>query len=54
MEQVIRGVEMGAAVLFFVIALWLGCGMHSEIAKMQEALQHNLRQEWCVEEKAHG
>ncbi len=54
MEQTVRGIELAAAVLFFAAALYVGKGMYGEIEKMYDVLEHNLRQERCVEERTHG
>lgn len=54
MEQAVRGMELAAAILFFAAALYVGKGMHGEVEKMYDALERNLRQERCVEERTHG
>ncbi|MGN0351687.1 MAG: hypothetical protein ACI4ES_08540 [Roseburia sp.] len=50
MDQVVEAIELGAAVLLFVFALYVGRRMWVGCEELYDALRTELRQERCVEE----
>lgn len=54
MEQVTKAVEIGAAALFFAIALFFGTRAFVSSEALLDDLEAELRQERCVEEMQDG